>query len=295
LCFDTHPQSRRRLAYGRLGAAGSHFLKESPIADYGSFGCVELYTNKADHSWRSVTCGFTYIGTFRKRNGRWWPNDWRFCYYNPTTKVFIALSDRWADMTINQHRFTIKQVMVLRDDEYTIKAASEPYGCWPLNNGVGWWAKLTATKLKRVNEYKPCEEDSCVLGQLAKRFTNQNPNREAAEAAFLEAYKGFLEAYKGLVEPWIQCNQCQEKATGRPTGWVETPWGWGLFQKLSNPDYVNARMNGEDTESDFSILLKPTTATMKTKATATSFVEKLKGESLTEEPTPAANRKFGLS
>merc|ERR1711964_429869 len=114
----------------------------------------------------------------------------------------------------------------------------------------GWWAKLTATKLKHGLKYEPCEEGSCTLGQFARSFnaaqtTQARKTRLTARAAFTEAYK----ARDNL----LQCSQCAGNVTGKPTGWVDRgEQGWELFKKLGDPDYVNARMKGSDIETDFS-------------------------------------------
>jgi len=124
LCFDTHPQSRRRL----------------PV--YGHFPVKTLLQEKKSGKDNGV-CGFIALGTLVKRN-KWQSNENRVCYYNPTSKVFIALDQPETgrrESSSSQRR--IKEVLVLKG-EYTIEATWRYYGLgW-----TGWWAELTATKLQ---------------------------------------------------------------------------------------------------------------------------------------------------
>jgi len=126
LCFDTHPQSRRRLP--------NFSLFGQPKIRHGSFVCSsgEIDAKLNDH-------GFKIIGTFVKRCEV--KNGTRLCYYNPKTQVFIALKDcvDYMDIKLVLHMPTITKKKI---------AKSQLFG----KQKFIWWAKLTGTQLKPRSE-----------------------------------------------------------------------------------------------------------------------------------------------
>jgi len=127
LCFDTHPQSRRRLpSFG-----------EKKIR-HGSFPCSsgEIDDTLGKH-------GFKRIGNYVKRCN---VNGPRLCYYNPKTQVFIALKDcvDYMDIKLVLH-------MPTDTDEYITKKKFAKFKLFG-EQKFNWWAKLTGTQLKPRSE-----------------------------------------------------------------------------------------------------------------------------------------------